>query len=241
MYQIQNFFAPSIGPPGLSIFVEAGVLSLNGQGLVIPSQTVSLPASATSFVYLNTSTGAVQNNTSGYPSSNCYSIATVITTASGVRSLVDNRPDIPASSGGSSFPSIVASFSATAQNESITDQVLLAVAIPGLYRLSFYIVVTFGATQSTITPDFDYTDLTGAQVGIQMYAASGDPNTLASQGSASSGGTPVISTSVGNNGAFISPIFRSAGHTAVSFDAVIATQSFQSPIFDIDVVLERLQ
>jgi hypothetical protein len=68
----------------------------------VSSQTVTLPANSTSYVYLNTSTAAIQSNQSGYPSTNCYSIATVITSASGVLSCVDNRPDVTSGGGGGS-------------------------------------------------------------------------------------------------------------------------------------------
>src|SRR5580692_6205913 len=98
MYDIRNFFAPSIGQPGLSIFVEAGTLEVSGVGTVVPAATVTLPANSTNYVFLNTTSAVVQSNTSGFPSTG-YPIATVITGNSGVVSLVDNRPDV--TSGGS--------------------------------------------------------------------------------------------------------------------------------------------
>jgi Chaperone of endosialidase len=94
LFQIENYFAPSIGPPGLSIFVEAGVLLVGGSGMPVAAQAISLPANSTSFVYLNTNTGLVTSNPTGFPASNCWPIATVVTGLSGVVSLKDNRPDV---------------------------------------------------------------------------------------------------------------------------------------------------
>ncbi len=100
MLDPRNFFAPYIGPPGLQIVVEGGVLLISGGGVVVSSTSVTLPANTTSYVYLNTSSGVVTSNTSGFPTSNCYPIATVITGQSGIASLTDNRPDVTGTGGG---------------------------------------------------------------------------------------------------------------------------------------------
>lgn len=100
MLDPRNFFAPYIGPPGLQIMVEGGVLLVSGGGVVVSSTSVTLPANSTSYVYLNTSSGVVTSNTSGFPTSNCYPIATVITGQSGIATLTDNRPDVTGSGGG---------------------------------------------------------------------------------------------------------------------------------------------
>lgn len=106
MIDIRNYFAPQIGPPGLSIIVENGILLIGGTGTMVPQTTVALIANATNFVYLNTSTAAIVANTSGFPASNCYPIATVVASNSGVSSLTDNRPDIGASGGGGTWDEI---------------------------------------------------------------------------------------------------------------------------------------
>lgn len=94
MIQIENPFAPSIDQPGLQIAVAVGSVLVSGSSQLVPAQSAPLPANSTSYVYLNTQTAAIQSNTSGFPSSNCYPIATVITSTNQVTSLTDSRPDV---------------------------------------------------------------------------------------------------------------------------------------------------
>jgi hypothetical protein len=68
--------------------------------MIVSATAVTLPAVTTSYIYLNTSTGAIQSNTSGFPNTNCYSIATVLTSHSGIIILTDNRPDVTSGGGG---------------------------------------------------------------------------------------------------------------------------------------------
>lgn len=103
MRDLRNYFAPYIGPPGLLIAVNAGELLFSGASVIIPATTVILLANATNYVFLNTSTAGIQSNTSGFPSSNCYPLATVLTGTTGIVALVDNRPDVsPSGSSGAS-------------------------------------------------------------------------------------------------------------------------------------------
>lgn len=95
-----NPFAPYIGAPGLSMTVGSGVLNIGTTATVVPLTVVGLAANATSFVFLNLTSGAIQSNTSGFPTG-VYPIATVTTNNVGVASLTDSRPDI--SSGFSTF------------------------------------------------------------------------------------------------------------------------------------------
>jgi hypothetical protein len=99
MYQVENFFAPSVSP-GLNIFVETGEILINGQNMLVLSSIYPMVANSTNYVYLNTSTGAILSNSSGFPASNCYPIATVITGNQNVTSLTDSRADVAGSGGG---------------------------------------------------------------------------------------------------------------------------------------------
>src|ERR1700686_165761 len=94
MIQIESFFAPSIGQGGLRISVEAGSVLVNGTSISVPTQNVSLIANSTNYVYLSTSTAAIQSNTPGFPIINCYPIATAITNLNEVAVLTDSRADV---------------------------------------------------------------------------------------------------------------------------------------------------
>ena len=94
MFTLSNAFFPYIGGPGLSVAIDGGVVINNGGSTVVPAQVVSLAANTTTYVFLNTSSIVIQSNTSGFPSSNCYPIATVLTSNSVVTSITDMRPDI---------------------------------------------------------------------------------------------------------------------------------------------------
>jgi hypothetical protein len=94
MIDIRNFFAPSIGPPGLNIVVAAGVILVGGVGVVVPTTLVALTANATNYVYLNTSTGGIVVNTTGFPASGDYPIAIAVTGRTGISSLIDSRADV---------------------------------------------------------------------------------------------------------------------------------------------------
>lgn len=114
---IRNYFAPSIGPPGLQIHVDSGILLINGGGMLVSAVAVALPANSTSYVYLDTSLAGIYNNTSGFPASNCYPIAIVITSTSGVVSCVDQRPDVsPSAAGG---PAVNFSLNGTSSSVSL--------------------------------------------------------------------------------------------------------------------------
>jgi hypothetical protein len=98
-----NILAPSIQPVGLNMAVSAGQVYVNNTLVNVPPTTVVLTANATNFISLNTSTGAVQINTSGFPQP-CYPIATVFTDNRQATSYTSARPDVylAAASGGGS-------------------------------------------------------------------------------------------------------------------------------------------
>jgi len=101
MIDPRNYFAPFIGPPGLQISVDAGVVLISGAPVNVAATNVSLAPNTTTYVYLNTSSGNISSNTSGFPSTNCYPIAQVVTSTSSVLNLTDSRVDVGGTGGGS--------------------------------------------------------------------------------------------------------------------------------------------
>jgi len=94
MLRDTNRFCPQITGPGLSLTVGSGKVYLSGSNTILslPSSQVNLTANATNYVYLLYASQAVVANTTGFPL-NSYPIATVVTTTSGIRSLIDQRAD----------------------------------------------------------------------------------------------------------------------------------------------------
>src|SRR5215469_1603354 len=88
----QNVFAPYIAGPGLNLSVSSGQILVSGVPTVIPLTIVGLTANTTNYVFLNVGTGMVQASTSSFLAGS-YPIATVGTSASGIKTLVDSRPD----------------------------------------------------------------------------------------------------------------------------------------------------
>jgi hypothetical protein len=92
MIALTNALAPFIGQPGLEISVSPGVLWLNGFIINLPLGTVFLPPNSTSYVFLNTSSGLLGTNTTGYNTVD-IPIAAVVTSFTTVVSLTETRPD----------------------------------------------------------------------------------------------------------------------------------------------------
>jgi hypothetical protein len=96
MYEPLSFFAPKISRGGLNVQVSPGTVYVNGALTVFSNATnLALAQNKTNFVFLDL-TGPVilAVNQTGFPLTNCYPIATVVTGVSEVQSLTDNRPDI---------------------------------------------------------------------------------------------------------------------------------------------------
>jgi hypothetical protein len=98
-----NILAPTIQPTGLNMAISAGQVYVNNTLVNVPPTIVILTANTTNFIFLNTTSGAIQINTSGFPAP-CYPIASVQTTDRRVASYSDSRPDVflAGGSGGSS-------------------------------------------------------------------------------------------------------------------------------------------
>jgi hypothetical protein len=91
--------APTIGQIGLQIGIGPASLWLNGIVSSVPFGFVFLAPNSTSYVYLNTTTGLINVNTTGVATNN-IPIATVVTSLTKVVTLVDNRPDYTNVGGG---------------------------------------------------------------------------------------------------------------------------------------------
>ena len=99
-----NPSATSLLPP-LQVSINGGTMTACGSLQQIPSQTLTLSASATNFIFINTAAGcAVQVNQSGFALSSNIPLYEITTSSSAVVTIVDVRTFISAlSNSGSSF------------------------------------------------------------------------------------------------------------------------------------------
>jgi hypothetical protein len=127
-------FVPHLSGPGLSIFIDAGVVTNNGSSTYVAAQSIALTASTTNYVYLDTGAVTVNVNTTGFPSTNSWCIATVVTTATGVKSFADVRPDVtgPISGGGGSAFSAITSGTNTGQTLTVGNGTTLVTTGTGV-------------------------------------------------------------------------------------------------------------
>jgi hypothetical protein len=100
-------FQPFQQPPypalaGLRVQIAAGSVNIGALVMAIPAQTITATANATTYIYLNTTTGLINTNGSGFPSSGAYPIATATANATYVYTLADSRPNIFVSGTGGS-------------------------------------------------------------------------------------------------------------------------------------------
>ncbi len=107
-----NGVAPGYWPTpgsGLNLAVTAGTVNCAGSALHYPGGTVALAASATNYIYMNPSHSACAPSakTEGFASSD-MTIATVVTSGSGIVSIDDDRTIFQVSSGGGGGVSSVA-------------------------------------------------------------------------------------------------------------------------------------
>ncbi len=89
-----NAFAPFIGPPGLKIGVNSGVLIITGAPVTVLQSFVTLIANIRNYVYIDYTNGNIFSNTIGFPNTNSYPIAIVDTTNSSVGKIIDARTNI---------------------------------------------------------------------------------------------------------------------------------------------------
>jgi hypothetical protein len=103
MVKTSSAFAPSVGQ-GTSVNIgAAGFLWINGVLVSSPNLNIVLAANATSYIFMNTTNGAVQMNTTGFPAGG-VPICTATTNRNSVANLTDNRIDFFVLTGGQSTP-----------------------------------------------------------------------------------------------------------------------------------------
>lgn len=90
----QNVLNPFIEGPGLAVTVSAGEILVAGQPTMVPTTVVVVSPNTTSYIYLTIATGLINLNTTGFPSTNVYPIAVVVSGAASIKTLIDSRPDI---------------------------------------------------------------------------------------------------------------------------------------------------
>jgi hypothetical protein len=103
LIKTSSAFAPSPGP-GLSVNIyTAGNLWINGSLINSPNLNIVLPANSTSFVFMNSTNGIVQTNTTGFPAA-CLPICSATTNRNNVANIVDYRIDFFVLTGGQVSP-----------------------------------------------------------------------------------------------------------------------------------------
>ncbi len=95
---------PIIELTGLEVYVGPATLWINGFIINTAPTILFLAGNATSYVFLNFTTGLIQVNTAGFEN-DYLPIATVVTNRTSVVTLVDQRPDWSNIGGGGSGPS----------------------------------------------------------------------------------------------------------------------------------------
>jgi hypothetical protein len=166
MIGLSSALAPTAGQAGLQMSVGPAVLWLNGSVIISPFTFVFLSANSTSYVYLNTTSGLVNVNNSGYSSSN-IPIATVVTNTSRVVTLVDTRPDFTNVGGGSSGGNFSNGETPSGSiNSSNTSFTLVQIPSPAL---SLILVRNGIVQQQTV----DYT-ISGATITMAVAPITGD-------------------------------------------------------------------
>jgi len=92
MQALNNALVPLISVPGLNLFVNQGLVLINGGEFNFPTTLVGLSANSTTWVFINIGTNTLQSNNTGFPA-NSYPIAVAVTNNTGISTLTDFRPD----------------------------------------------------------------------------------------------------------------------------------------------------
>jgi hypothetical protein len=79
---------------GFRIQIAKGSINIGSSTVVVASNTVYVTANSTTYIYLNTATGVIQSNTSGFAPTGVYPIAVASTNSSFVVTLTDARPNV---------------------------------------------------------------------------------------------------------------------------------------------------
>lgn len=86
-----GFDYDSGGSSGLDFAYTGGIFNKNGSIVVITASTITLPASNTSYIFINTSTNAVESNTTGFPAVDAVPLWEAVTGAGSITGTTDRR------------------------------------------------------------------------------------------------------------------------------------------------------
>lgn len=86
--------APIISTDGLFLSILPGSFFIAGTLTALPASRVTLLQNSTNYVSLNTTSGTLEVNQTGFATSGSYPIAVVVTGVSGIQSMTDSRPDL---------------------------------------------------------------------------------------------------------------------------------------------------
>jgi hypothetical protein len=86
-------FTQTKSKPGLKVTVNGGTAVISGSVASFPIADITVPANALSYIYLNFTSGNIEQSTSGFLA-NAWPICTVQTNSTDVSTLTDMRPDV---------------------------------------------------------------------------------------------------------------------------------------------------
>jgi hypothetical protein len=213
----QNVLSPAIVGNGFTITVSGGSVYINSSTLVlVPTTVVNLTANSVNYVYFNILSGFISVNTTGFPS-DVYQIATATTDGTGIRSLVDSRPDLFLSSSGGVSGRLVVSGTPLATNASQFTLVGWGAGVTkavtgfdGGHRLT----ITCGTTPS-VSPTFALTFVDGPFTNAPLITGQ------KTSGTGSWSDLKVVSTTT--------------GYTATFEDLPVATKTYEFTILNIGI------
>lgn len=191
-----NALVPTIGGQGFVMTVGPASLWVNNILAVVPPSVVFLSQRTTNYISLNTGTGLVQVNTTGFTSTS-IPIATVVTNNFGVTSFADNRPDFYTTPNGGGSAVMLETNGVVNTSQAVlnlingTNVTLVADGVGG---------VTVNATQPTL-PAFQTNGTPNALQNL-LNLKSGSNITLTADGA---GGVTI------NAASFTAPVFQTDG------------------------------
>jgi hypothetical protein len=91
-------FTQTRSKPGLLVTINGGTAVISGSVASFPTADISVGANATTYIYLNFTSGLIESSTSGFLAG-AWPIAIAVTNSNSVVTLTDSRPDVFGSAG----------------------------------------------------------------------------------------------------------------------------------------------
>ena len=182
---LHDFTSAAIGgAQSTKLLVSTGVALIGTTPTQIPSAVLTLTASATNYIYVDTVAGTISFNTSGFTATE-YPVATAVTDSIHITSLTDDRWGAYAAAGSSAGGTVTSATIAGTSGQlnvagtcTITTTGTCTISIPS----SFYTNASFFPFQSiTTTGTSGAATLSGGVLNIPQYPGSGLSGMTATQ------------------------------------------------------------